>query len=69
MGDFSASFKHLRDARRYAPHNLNIAYHLAATLADAGATDEAREILEAILATGGAFRLRGEATTLLEQLG
>ena len=68
LGDLPNAVKHLREARELMPQNGNIAYHLAATLADAGATEEAREILEELLSGSAAFASRGEAVELLAKL-
>ena len=68
LGDLPAAVRHLREARELMPQNGNIAYHLAATLAEAGATDEAREILEELLAVDMTFATRGEAVELLASL-
>ncbi|NNF48470.1 MAG: tetratricopeptide repeat protein, partial [Woeseiaceae bacterium] len=68
LGDLPNAVKHLRQARALMPQNGNIAYHLAATLAEAGATEEAREILEELLAGNAAFASHGEAVELLASL-
>ncbi|RZV36706.1 MAG: PEP-CTERM system TPR-repeat protein PrsT [Chromatiales bacterium] len=68
LGDYANGVKHLREARRMSPDNKTIEYHLAATLADAGATDEAREILARLLQSNIAFPSRGDAEQLLARL-
>lgn len=68
LGDYANGVKHLREAHRMSPDNKTIEYHLAATLADAGATDEAREILAGLLQNNMAFSSRGDAEELLARL-
>lgn len=68
LGDYSNSVKHLREAVRLSPGNPTIEYHLAATLADAGAEEEAREILAALLQDNAAFPSRSDAEELHARL-
>lgn len=68
LGDYANGVKHLREAARLSPGNETITYHLAATLADAGADAEARELLAELLRRETQFQLRGEAEKLLAQL-
>jgi putative PEP-CTERM system TPR-repeat lipoprotein len=68
MGDHQNSIKFLREANRLLPGNKDVLYHLAAALADAGVTGEAREILINILQAPGSFASLAEAEKLLASL-
>ena len=68
LGDYANAVKHLREARRMSPGNRTIEYHLAATLADAGANDEAREILAELLRSNVPFPSRSDAEALMARL-
>ena len=68
LDDYVNAVKHLREARRMSPGNRTIEYHLAATLADAGASDEAREILAGILRNNVPFASRRDAEELMARL-
>ncbi|MEO8302821.1 MAG: XrtA/PEP-CTERM system TPR-repeat protein PrsT [Betaproteobacteria bacterium] len=59
----------LRDARLRDPNSLEIRYHLAAALAQAGREAEARILLKEILAIGVAFDQMDDARKLQRQLG
>jgi putative PEP-CTERM system TPR-repeat lipoprotein len=58
----------LRRSATGAPDNRNTKYQLAAALASSDGRDEARQILEAILADGGQFMYRAEAEALLGRI-
>ncbi|MEO0421517.1 MAG: tetratricopeptide repeat protein [Pseudomonadota bacterium] len=58
----------LRDAWEAAPSIGDIGYHLAAGLARAGDTEEARTVLARALETGGEFSTRSEAEQLMGEL-
>ena len=68
LGDYENSVKHLRDAAALIPDNGDVLYHLAASLAAAGVTAEAKEILTQIVQSNRSFQSRGEATALLATL-
>ncbi|WP_342618773.1 XrtA/PEP-CTERM system TPR-repeat protein PrsT [Rhodoferax sp. GW822-FHT02A01] len=58
----------LRDARLRQPGNPEIAYHLAAALAQAGRKAEAKAELESALRSGSSFDGADQAKTLLKSL-
>ncbi len=68
LGDYASGVSHLRDARKLMPGNQDITYHLAATLSDAGATTEARDILTELLLSQVPFASRDDAAELLAKL-
>ena len=68
LGDYANGVKHLREALRMSPDNKTIEYHLAATLAEAGAEGEAREILAGLLQSNTPFPARSDAEELLARL-
>ncbi len=68
MGDYENSVKHLRDAANLIPDNMDVLYHLAASLAAAGVTTEAKDILSSIVQSNRPFESRNEATALLATL-
>ncbi len=58
----------LREAAGKAPDSAIIRYHLAAALAASGATAEARQVLERLLASPARFEDRADAEKLLGRL-
>jgi putative PEP-CTERM system TPR-repeat lipoprotein len=58
----------LRDAAKAAPKHPTIQYHFAQALAQTGASDEARQILQTVLNETVSFDERDDAEALLEKL-
>ncbi len=67
-GQLDNGISMLRDAWQAAPSLGDIGYHLAAGLARAGETEEARSVLAQALADGGQFATRSEAEQLMGEL-
>ncbi len=67
-GNADRALQLLRDARLRDPTNSNTRYFLAAVLAKTGRSAEARQELEAALATGREFSNKAEAVRLLADL-
>ena len=67
-GQTDRALQLLRDARLRDPSNPDTRYYLAAVLASAGRTSEARDELQAALRTGTRFASAREAASLLETL-
>ncbi len=67
-GDRDRGLSLLRRASTQSPNNPDIQYHLAAALAAAGSSSEARTILQDLLARHDAFATRDQATELLRSL-
>lgn len=59
---------YLRRAVELAPKNPELSYHLAEALARSGATDDARTVLDGLLAEGQAFTRRADAEALRKRL-
>lgn len=68
VGKADRALQLLRDARLRAPDNLDIRYHLAAVLAQAGRKGEAREELNAALRNDATFATAADAKQLLSTL-
>lgn len=67
-GELERGLRHLREARLREPQNPEIRYHLAAALARAGRTAEARDELEQALRSPQPFDGAAEARRLLGEL-
>ena len=67
-GQTDRALQMLRDARLRQPDNPEIRYHLAAVLAQTGRRNEARDELEAAMATGKSFDGVSDAQKLLLSL-
>ncbi|HEX2138443.1 MAG TPA: XrtA/PEP-CTERM system TPR-repeat protein PrsT, partial [Woeseiaceae bacterium] len=67
-GKLEEAIPNLRKAVEFSGGNPEVRYHLAAGLAAAGKSAEARQILQETLAAGAQFTSRAEAEQLLESL-
>ena len=67
-GEVDRGLQFLRDARLRDPANPEIRFHLASALAHTGRRTEAREELDAALASGRSFEQVADARTLRETL-
>ncbi|MDH3589814.1 MAG: tetratricopeptide repeat protein, partial [Gammaproteobacteria bacterium] len=68
QGNVDEAISTLRQAARQSPDDPDIRYHLAVALHRRGASSEARDLLDAILADGSGFSSRDEARALREEL-
>ncbi len=68
-GTVEGGLRHLREARLRDPRNPEIRFHLAAVLADAGQTEEARTELKEVLSKPLTFPEAAEAEALGRKLG
>ncbi|MEM8547753.1 MAG: XrtA/PEP-CTERM system TPR-repeat protein PrsT, partial [Pseudomonadota bacterium] len=68
QGQTDKALSVLRRAATLAPDNPEIQYHVAAALRDSGRADEARDVLESLLASNGQFPSRDAAEALLAAL-
>lgn len=68
QGEIDRGIRHLRDARLRDPQNPEIRYHLAAALARAGRSEEARRELEPAMKEGLQYASREGATALWRTL-
>ncbi len=69
QGQAEAGVRHLRDARLREPANGLIRYHLAVGLAKAGRRNEAKDELQAALASGGGYASPEDISRLRAELG
>lgn len=69
QGQVTAGLRHLRDARLRRPDSGEIRFRLAYALAKAGREAEARDELQAALATPGPWKGREDVAALKRQLG
>ncbi|MEJ0072294.1 MAG: tetratricopeptide repeat protein [Pseudomonadota bacterium] len=58
----------LRDAAAKLPNNAEVRYHLAAALLKNGDADNARQMLQTLLASGDKFDSVADARALLETI-
>lgn len=68
-GSIEGGLRHLREARLRDPRNPEIRFHLAAVLAGAGQTEEARAELKEVLSKPLTFPEAAEADALARKLG
>jgi len=67
-GETGRAMVYLNAASLAAPGDLGIQYHVAVALQRTGRTSDAREVLEALLGSGGSFAEKAEAEELLQEL-
>lgn len=68
LGDYERGIEYLREAVALSPLDLEIQFHLAATLADAGHHVESQSILRAIVESERSFPSRSDALALIAKL-
>lgn len=68
LGDYERGIEYLREAVALSPHDLEIQFHLAAALADAGHQVESQSILRAIVESERSFPSRSDALALIAKM-